>query len=90
MVMAEASCWRYLRVPVGQSRIMQLDGKSGEPGGWEDGFWGDEKPTLLDAEAERVASRSEGVDGVGGNEIGYASIDEEAGVINKSGNSPSR
>ena len=34
-MMAEASRWRYLRVPVvGQSRIMQLDGKSGEPGGW--------------------------------------------------------
>ena len=64
--------------------------RSSIPGGWEDGFWRYEKLTLLDAEAEKVASRSEGVDGVGGNEIGYASIDEAAGVINKSGTSPSR
>ena len=40
----------------------------------------DEKPTLVDA--ERDASRSKDADGVGSNEIGYASIDEEAGVIN--------
>ena len=39
---------------------------------------GDEKSTFVDAER----------DGVSGNEIGYASIDEEAGVINKSGYPP--
>ena len=54
-----------------------------EPSGWEDGAGRDEKPTLVDA--ERDASRSKDVDVVGSNEIGYASIDEEAGVINKGG-----
>ena len=47
---------------------------------------GDEKPTFVDT--ERDAGRSEDVNGVGGYEIGYASIDEEAGVINKSGYPP--
>ena len=54
------------------------------PSGWEDGAGRDEKPTLL-VDAERDASRSKDADGVGSNEIGYASIDEEAGVINKGG-----
>jgi hypothetical protein len=44
---------------------------------------GNEKPTFVDA--ERDASRSENADGVGGNEIGYASIDNEAGIINEGG-----
>ena len=52
----------------------------------EDGAGRDEKPTLVDA--ERDASRSKDADGVGGNEIGYAFIDEEAGVINKGGDPP--
>ena len=60
-----------------------FDGKSSEPSGWEDGAGRDEKPTLVDA--ERDASRSKDADGVGSNEIGYASIDEEAGVIIKGG-----
>ena len=47
---------------------------------------GDEKPTFVDT--ERDAGSSEDVDDVGGYEIGYASIDEEAGVINKSGYPP--
>jgi len=63
-----------------------FDGKSGEPSAWEDGAGRDEKPTLVDA--ERDASRSEDADGVGGNEIGYAFIDEEADVINKGGGPP--
>ncbi len=63
-----------------------FDGESGEPSGWEDGAGRDEKPTLVDA--ERDASRSEDADGVGGNEIGYAFIDEEADVINKGGGPP--
>ena len=89
--MAEASRWRYSRVPAGQSRIMQpsyLMGKAVGPAGGRMVFWEDEKPTLFDA--ERVASCSEDVDGVGGKEIGYTSIDEEAGVIHKSGYSPFR
>ena len=49
---------------------------------------GDEKPTFVDT--ERDTGRSEDVNGVGGYEIGYASIDEEAGVINKSGYPPPR
>jgi len=57
--------------------------KSSEPIGWEDGAGRDEKPTLVDA--ERDASRSKDADGVGSNKIGYASIDEEASVINKGG-----
>ena len=36
-------------------------------------------------DAERDASRSEDADGVNGNDIGYASIDKEAGFINKVG-----
>ncbi len=60
-----------------------FDGKSSEPSGWENGAGRDEKPTLVDA--ERDASCSKDADGVGSNEIGYASIDEEAGVINKGG-----
>jgi hypothetical protein len=63
-----------------------FDGKNGEPSGWEDGAGRDKKPTLVDA--ERDASRSEDADGVGGNDIGYASIDEEPGVINKGGDPP--
>ena len=63
-----------------------FDGKSGEPSGWEDGAGRDEKPTLVDA--ERDASRSKDADGVGSKEIGYASIDEEAGVINIGGDLP--
>ena len=52
-------------------------------GGWCRG--GNEKPTFQ--YAEKDASRSEDADdGVDGNEIGYyASIDREAGVINKGG-----
>ena len=57
-----------------------------EPSGWEDGAGRDEKPTLVDA--ERDASHSEDADSVGGNEIGYTSIDEEAGVVNKGGTPP--
>ena len=63
-----------------------FDGQSGEPSGWEDGAGRDEKPTLVNA--ERDASRSKDADGVGSNEIGYASIDEETGVINKGGDPP--
>ena len=58
-----------------------FDGKGSESSGWEDGAGRDEKPTFIDA--ERDASRSKDADGVGSKEIGYASIDEEAGVINK-------
>ena len=58
-------------------------GKSGESGRWEDGPGGNEKPTFVDA--ERDASRSENADGVSGNEIGNASIDKEAGIINEGG-----
>ena len=65
-----------------------FDGKSSEPSGWEDGAGRDEKPTLLVDAAERDASRSKDADGVGSNEIGYASIVEEAGVINKGGDPP--
>ena len=65
-----------------------FDGKSSEASGWEDGAGRDEKPTLHVDAAERDASRSKDADGVGSNEIGYASIDEEAGVINKGGDSP--
>ncbi len=68
-MMAEASCWRYSRVP------------GGESGRWEDGPGGNEKPTFVDA--ERDASRSKNADGIGGNEIGYAFIDKEAGIINE-------
>ena len=39
-------------------------------------------------DAERDASRSEDTDGAGSNKIGYASIDEEVGVINKGGDPP--
>ena len=63
-----------------------FDGEKSEPSGWEDGTGRDEKPTLVDA--ERDASRSKDADGVGSNEIGYASIDEEAGVIDKGGDPP--
>ncbi len=64
-----------------------FDGKSSEPSGWEDSAGRDEKPTLVDA--ERDASRSKDAGGVSSNEIGYyASIDEEAGVINKGGDPP--
>ena len=58
-------------------------GKSGESGRWEDGPGGNEKPTFVDA--ERDTSRSENADGVSGNEIGYASINKEAGIINEGG-----
>jgi hypothetical protein len=84
-VMAEASCWRYSRVPAGQLRIMQPSYTVGKAksGRWEDGPGGNEKPTFVDA--ERDASRSENADGVSGNEIGYPTIDKEAGIINEGG-----
>ena len=59
----------------------KFDRESVEPSGWEDGAGRDEKPTLVNA--ERDASRSKDADGVGSNEIGYSSIDEEADVINQ-------
>jgi hypothetical protein len=58
-------------------------GKSGESGRRENGPGGNEKPTFVDAEKD--ASRSENADGVSGNEIGNASIDKEAGIINEGG-----
>jgi hypothetical protein len=82
-VMAEASCWRYSRVPAGQPRIMQPSytvGKAVSPVGGRMVPGGNEKPTFVDA--ERDASLSENADGVSGNEIGYTSIDKEAGIIN--------
>ena len=52
----------------------------------QDDTGGNEKPTFVDA--ERDASRSENGDGVSGNEIGNASIDKEAGIINEGGYPP--
>jgi hypothetical protein len=64
-----------------ENAMSPVDGRMVPGGGG-----GNEKPTFVDA--ERDAIRSEDADGVGGNEIGYESIDKEAGVINNKGGYP--
>ena len=57
-----------------------LDGERGESVGRKDSIGGYEKPAL--AQRERYPGGGEDADGVLGNEVRDASVDEEAGVIN--------
>ena len=64
---------------------MMFDEEGGEPARWKDGPEGDEEPTLVHAERERDAGHDENADGVVGDKISNASIDEEAVVIDNGG-----
>ena len=60
-----------------------LDGERGEPVGRKDCVGGDEKPAFV--QRERYPGGGEDADGVLGNKVRDASVDEEAGVINVGG-----
>ena len=60
-----------------------LDREGGESVGRKDCVWGDEKPAFV--QRERHPGGGEDADGVLGNEVRDASVDEEAGVIDVGG-----
>ncbi len=60
-----------------------LDREGGESVGRKDCVWGDEKPAFV--QRERHPGGGEDADGVLGNEVRDASVDEEAGVIDIGG-----